>query len=81
LGQLPVAAIDAGLVMQVVDRIWAQKPKNGKPGPRPDRCGARRRGGAGLPAGRNPTMLKGTLAHILPARAKLRNVALPFDAA
>jgi integrase len=82
LGQLPVAAIDTGLVVQVLDPIWTEKPETA----------VRVRGrieavlGAatvrGFRQGPNPAQWKGTLAHILPPRARVRNVAhhaaLPF---
>jgi hypothetical protein len=83
LGDLPVAAINTGLVVEALDPIWAQKPETA----------SRVRGrieavlGAatvhGFRHGPNPAQWKGNLAHILPARAKVRKVehhaALPFD--
>jgi integrase len=84
LGDLSVAALDTGLVVQVLDPIWATKPETA--------CRVRGRIEAVLDAatvrgfrqGPNPAQWKGNLAHILPARAKVRKVehhaALPFDA-
>jgi integrase len=83
IGDLPVAAIDTGLVVQVLEPIWAEKPET-----------ARRVRGRietvldaatvrGYRAGPNPAQWKGNLAHILPAHAKVRRVAhhaaLAFD--
>jgi hypothetical protein len=83
LGELPVSAIDAGLVVQVLDPIWTEKPETV----------SRVRGRIevvlhaatvrGFRQGPNSAMWKGNLAHILPTRAKIRKVAyhaaLPFD--
>ena len=83
LGELPVAAIDTGLVVRVLDPIWSTKPETA----------SRVRGrietvldaatAQGFRSGPNPAQWKGTLAHILPARSKLRKVihypALPFS--
>jgi integrase len=83
LGELPVAAIDTGLVVQVLDPIWAEKPETatrvrGRIEAVLDAATVR-----GYRAGPNPAQWKGNLAHVLPARAKVRNVAhhaaLPFD--
>jgi integrase len=83
LGELPVSAIDAGLVVQVLDPIWAEKPETasrvrGRIEAVLDAATVR-----GFRQGPNPAMWKGNLAHILPARAKIRKVAhhpaLPFD--
>jgi integrase len=83
LGELPVSAIDAGLVVQVLDPIWVAKPETASR--------VRGRIEAVLDAatvrsfrhGPNPAQWKGNLAHILPARSKVRKVkhhaALPFD--
>ena len=74
LGDLPVAAVDTGLIVQVLDPIWADKPETG----------SRLRGRIeavldaatvrGFRQGSNPAQWKGNLAHILPARAKVRRV-------
>jgi integrase len=83
LGELPVAAIDAGLVVQALDPIWAEKPETasrvrGRIEAVLDAATVR-----GFRQGPNPAQWKGNLAHILPARAKVRRVehhaALPID--
>jgi integrase len=83
LGELPVSAIDAGLVVQVLDPIWAEKPETasrvrGRIEVVLDAATVR-----GFRQGPNPAQWKGNLAHILPARGKVRKVehhaALPFD--
>jgi integrase len=82
-GELPVSAIDTGLVVQVLDPIWAEKPETasrvrGRIEAVLDAATVR-----GFRQGPNPAMWKGNLAHILPARAKVRKVehhaALPLD--
>src|SRR5216683_1045868 len=83
VGDLPVAAIDAGLVVRVLDPIWAAKPETatrvrGRIEAVLDAATVR-----GFRQGPNPAQWKGNLAHILPARAKVRRVehhaALPID--
>jgi integrase len=83
LGDLPVAAIDTGLVVRVLDPIWTEKPETasrvrGRIEVVLDAATVR-----GHREGPNPAQWKGTLAHILPARARVRKVAhhaaLPFD--
>jgi integrase len=83
LGDLPVAAVDARLVVQVLDPIWAEKPETasrvrGRIEAVLDTATVR-----SYREGTNPAQWKGNLAHILPARAKVRRVehhaALPFD--
>jgi integrase len=83
LGELPVAAIDTGLVVQVLDPIWTAKPETagrvrGRIEAVLDAATAR-----GFRQGPNPAQWKGNLAHILPPRARVRKVAhhaaLPFD--
>jgi integrase len=83
LGELPVSAIDAGLVVQVLDPIWAEKPETasrvrGRIEAVLDAATVR-----GFRQGPNPAQWKGNLAHVLPARAKVRKVehhaALPID--
>jgi integrase len=83
LGELPVAAIDSGLVVQVLEPIWSTKPETasrvrGRIEAVLDAAKVR-----GFRDGPNPAQWKGTLAHILPARSKVRVVehhaALPFD--
>jgi integrase len=82
LGELPVAAIDTGLVVQILDPIWAKKPETasrvrGRIEAVLDAATVR-----GFRQGPNPAQWKGNLAHILPARARVRKVAhhaaLPF---
>ena len=82
LGDLPVSAIDAGLVVQVLDPIWTEKPETasrvrGRIEAVLDAATVR-----GFRQGPNPAQWKGNLAHILPARARVRKVehhaALPF---
>jgi integrase len=82
IGDLPVSAIDTGLVVRVLDLIWSEKPETG----------SRLRGRIeavldsaivqGFRQGPNPAQWKGNLAHILPRRGKLHKVehypALPF---
>ena len=75
LGELPVAAIDTGLVVQVLDPIWAKKPETasrvrGRIEAVLDAATVR-----GFRQGPSPAQWKGTLAHILPARARVRKVA------
>ena len=83
LGELPVSAIDTGLVVQVLDPIWTEKPETasrvrGRIEAVLDAATVR-----GFRQGPNPAQWKGNLAHILPARARVRKVAhhaaLPFD--
>ena len=83
LGELPVSAIDTGLVMQVLDPIWTEKPETasrvrGRIEAVLDAATVR-----GFRQGPNPAQWKGNLAHILPALARVRKVAhhaaLPFD--
>ena len=82
IGDLPVAAIDVGLVVQVLDPIWAEKPETasrvrGRIEAVLDAATVR-----GFRQGPNPAQWKGNLAHILPARSKVRRVehhaALPI---
>jgi integrase len=82
LGELPVSAIDAGLVVQVLDPIWTEKPETasrvrGRIEAVLDAATVR-----GFRQGPNPAQWKGNLAHILPSRARVRKVehhaALPF---
>jgi integrase len=83
LGELPVAAIDTGLVVQVLDPIWTAKPETagrvrGRIEAVLDAATVR-----GFRQGPNPAQWKGNLAHVLPARTKVRRVehhaALAFD--
>jgi integrase len=83
LGELPVAVIDTGLVVEVLDPIWSEKPETasrvrGRIEVVLDAATVR-----GFRQGPNPAQWKGNLAHILPARGRVRKVAhhaaLPFD--
>jgi integrase len=83
LGELPVSAIDTGLVVEVLDPIWTDKPETasrvrGRIEAVLDAATVR-----GFRQGPNPAQWKGTLAHVLPARARVRKVAhhaaLPFE--
>ena len=83
IGDLPVAAIDAGLVVQVLDPIWTEKPETasrvrGRIEAVLDAATVR-----GFRQGPNPAQWKGNLAHILPAHSRIRKVAhhaaLSFD--
>jgi integrase len=83
LGELAVSAIDTGLVVQVLDPIWTTKPETasrvrGRIEAVLDAATVR-----GFRQGPNPAQWKGNLAHILPARSRVRRVehhaALPFD--
>jgi integrase len=83
IGDLPVQAVDVGLVVKVLDPIWTTKPETASR--------VRGRIEAVLDAatvlryreGPNPAIWKGNLAHILPPRGRVRQVqhhaALPFD--
>jgi integrase len=83
IGNLPVAAIDVGLVLKVIEPIWTKTPETasrvrGRIEAVLDAATVR-----GYRQGPNPAQWKGNLAHILPARAKVQKVehhaALPFD--
>ena len=81
-GRLPVSAIDTGLVMRVVEPIWAIKPTTA----------SRLRGRIenvldwakvrGYRQGENPARWKGHLDHLLPSKSKVQaiehHVALPY---
>jgi integrase len=74
LGELSVAAIDTGLVIQVLEPLWTTKPETasrvrGRIEAVLDAATVR-----GFRQGPNPAQWKGNLAHILPARAKVRGV-------
>jgi integrase len=82
LGDLPVSAIDTGLIMRVLEPIWAKKPETA--------TRVRSRMEAildwakvrGFRAGENAARWRGHLDHLLPARSKVRRVrhhpALPY---
>src|SRR5258708_7197568 len=83
LGILPVAAVDTGLVLKVLEPIWATKSETA----------SRVRGRIeaildwakvrGYRTGENPARWRGHLAHMLPAKAKVHKVehhpALPYE--
>ena len=83
LGELPVSTIDSGLVVQVLDPIWATKAETA----------SRVRGRieavldaatvSGYRFGPNPAQWKGNLALLLPARSRVRKLvhhpALQFE--
>jgi len=82
IGHLPVAAIDTGLVVRVLQPIWTTKPETA----------GRVRGrieaildyakALGYRSGENSAAWKGNLAHALPARGRVRKVehhaSLPY---
>jgi integrase len=82
IGRFPVASIDTGLVLKVLEPIWASKPETA----------SRLRGRIenildwatvrGFRHGENPARWRGHLDKLLPSRAKVRAVkhhaALPF---
>jgi integrase len=74
LGDLPVAAIDTGLVMSVLEPIWKTKPETasrvrGRIENILDWARAR-----GYRDGENPARWRGHLDHLLPARSRVRRV-------
>lgn len=83
IGDLPVAAIDTGLIMQVLEPIWSTKLETasrirGRIEAVLDAAAAR-----GYREGPNPAQWKGNLAHLLAAPAKVRrtthHAALSID--
>jgi integrase len=83
LGRLPIGSIDVGLVMKVLEPIWALKPETagrvrGRIEAVLDWAAAR-----GYRAGENPARWRGHLDKLLPARSKVRKVkhhpALPYE--
>jgi len=81
-GDLPVAAVDVGLVMKAVEPIWNTKPETasrvrGRIESVIDWATAR-----GYRTGENPARWRGHLENLLPARSKVRRVehhaALPY---
>ena len=82
VGKLPVSAVDAGLVLKVLEPIWTKKPETasrvrGRMEAVLDWAKAR-----GYRTGENPARWRGHLDHLLPAKAKVRKVehhaALPY---
>jgi integrase len=83
-GHLPVASIDTGLVLKVIEPMWATKSETmsrlrGRIESVLDWAKVR-----GYRAGENPALWRGHLDHLLPAKAKMRkgrkvhHPALPF---
>jgi integrase len=82
LGGLPVAAIDTGLVMKIIEPLWKSKTETAS------RVRARIEGildwakVRGFRAGENPARWRGHLDHLLPARARVKRVkhfaAMPY---
>lgn len=74
IGDLPVADVDTGLVLKVLEPIWREKPETA----------SRVRGRIeavldwarvrGYRDGPNPALWRGHLSHLLPRRAKVRKV-------
>lgn len=82
LGDLSIKSVDTGLVMKVLDPIWAEKPETasrvrGRIEAVLDWAAAR-----GFRSGDNPARWRGHLAKLLPAKSKVRRVkhhaALPY---
>ena len=82
LGELPVQAVDVGLVMKAIEPIWVQKPETagrvrGRIESVLDWATAR-----GYRQGENPARWRGHLENLLPRKAKVRRVehhaALPY---
>jgi integrase len=82
-GDLPVQAIDVGLVMKVIERIWIEKPETasrvrGRIESVLDWATAR-----GYRRGENPARWRGHLENLLPKKSKVRRVehhaALPYS--
>jgi integrase len=82
IGALPVAAVDTGLVTQILSPLWAAKPETasrvrGRIESVLDYAGTH-----GWRSGENPARWRGHLENVLPRRAKVRKVehhaALPW---
>jgi len=82
IGALPVAAVDTGLVTQILNPLWAAKPETasrvrGRIESVLDYAGTH-----GWRSGENPARWRGHLENVLPRRAKVRKVehhaALPW---
>jgi integrase len=82
LGDLPVATIDTGLVMKIIEPLWKSKTETAS------RVRARIEGVLdwarvrGFRAGENPARWRGHLDHLLPARSRVKRVkhfaAMPY---
>jgi integrase len=75
IGKLPVAQVDVGAVMRVLEPIWREKPETasrlrGRIEATLDYAAAR-----GWRTGDNPARWRGHIQNLLPARAKLARVA------
>ena len=81
-GHLPVAAVDTGLVMKVLEPIWATKSETASRLRGRIEAGSRMGQSPGVSRGRQPGDLEGHLDHLLPSSAKVRKVkhhaALPY---
>jgi integrase len=80
---LPVASVDTGLVLRVLESIWTAKPETasrvgGRIESIPNWARVR-----GYRTRENPALWRGHLDHLLPAKSKVRKVehhpALPYD--
>ena len=82
MGALPVQAIDTGLVMKVLEPIWAVKPGTASRVRASIESVLNSAKARGYRTGENPAQWRGHLDHLLPARSKVRRVqhypALPF---
>ena len=82
-GKLPVAAVDVGLVLKVLELDLEAEKRDGEPAARPASSpfsiGPRWHG---YRTGENPARWRGHLDHLLPERSKVRKVehhaALPY---
>ena len=83
MGELPVASVDTGLVMKVIEPIWTTKTETasrvrGRIESILDWATVRH-----YRAGENPARWKGHLDHLLPTKAKVQkgghHAALPYD--
>jgi integrase len=82
IGNLPVSAVDTGLVMKIIEPLWSSKPETagrvrGRIESILDWAKVR-----GYRSGENPARWKGHLDHLLPKRSKVARVrhhpALPY---
>lgn len=73
-GHLPVAAVDTGLVMKVLEPIWTEIPETASRVRGRIECILDWARVSGYRAGPNPAAWKGHLSHMLPARSKVRTV-------
>jgi integrase len=73
-GKLSVRAVDTGLVMRVIEPIWAVKPETATRVRGRIECVLDWAKVRGFRDGENPARWRGHLDHLLPARAKVRKV-------